>query len=129
MSQNVISIDGTYYNARIPEGGLKRTFQVLDDDSTTRVRSGAMHRSIIGTFYNYKVDFDCSDMDETAYDNMYQVLSAPVNSHTIIVPYGQSTLTFEAYVTTGEDTLSLKDSSNHWKGLSVQFIAMSPQRT
>ena len=127
--QNVISIDGVYYNARIPEDGLKRTFQVLDDESTTRVRSGAMHRSIIGTFYNYTVTFDCSDMDETAYDAMYEVLSAPVNSHTIIVPYGQSTLTFDAYVTTGEDVLALKGASNHWKGLSVQFIAMQPKRT
>ena len=129
MAQNVISIDGTYYNARIPEGGLKRSFQVLDDDSTTRVRSGAMHRSIIGTFYNYSVTFDCSDMDDTAYDNMYEVLSAPVNSHTIIVPYGQSTLTFDAYVTAGEDTLVIKGTKNRWKGLSVQFIAMQPKRT
>lgn len=127
--QNVISIDGTYYNARIPEDGIKRTFQVLDDDTTTRVASGAMHRSIIGTYYNYTVQFDCSDMDAAAYDQMYQVLSAPVNSHTIVVPYGQSTLTFSAYVTTGEDVLALKESVNHWKGLSVQFIAMSPQRT
>ena len=130
MAQNLVKIDNTYYDVRIPEDGIKRNFQVLDDNSTTRVADGSMHRSIIGTYYNYTITFDCSDLSDTQYDSMYEVLSAPVNSHEITVPYGQSTLTFNAYVTAGEDTLEISTGTrNRWKGLSVQFIAMAPKRT
>ena len=52
------------------------------------------------------------------------------DSHTIKVPYAQTTLTFEAYVTQGSDELdAMMDSQNRWGELSFNFIAMSPQRT
>ena len=49
-------------------------------------------------------------------------------------PYGQETLEFEAYVTNGKDKLKKekdKDGNdiNKWSGLSIDFIAMGPQRT
>lgn len=48
----------------------------------------------------------------------------------ITVPYGQETLTFQAYITSGSDTLrKVRGNKNDWTGLSVDFIAISPQRT
>ena len=65
-----------------------------------------------------------------SYDSLYEVLSAPVDSHMAILPYGQGMSTFEMYVTTGQDTLARKNASEtYWTGLSVKFVAMAPQRT
>lgn len=132
--QNVICIDSVYYNVRIPEKGIKRKFTVLDDESSGRIQTGGMHRSIIGTFYNYTIVFDTSELSRSEYDQLYETLSAPVDSHVITVPYGQSTLTFDAYVTEGEDVIEKikrgdNSNENDWTGLSVQFIAMEPQRS
>lgn len=132
--QNIVSIDGTFFNVRIPEKGIKRKFTILDDESAGRIQSGGMHRSIIGTFYNYTVLFDTSSLSREEYDLLYDTLSAPVDSHIIIVPYGQGTLTYEAYVTEGEDVIEKikqvgTDNEIDWTGLSVQFIAMEPQRS
>ena len=64
------------------------------------------------------------------YDALYQVLSAPQDSHSVVLPYGQGTLSFRAYVTAGQDNLiRKKPGESYWTGLSVQFIAMAPQRT
>ena len=127
MSQNAFSIDGTYYDVIIPEGGIERSFQILDDDTAGRVLSGAMQRSIIGTYYNYKIELDTSRMDKTSYDAMYAVLSAPEDYHVLVVPFGQTTLTFDAYITSGTDRIQrITTSGNNWTGLTLNFIAIEP---
>ena len=40
-------------------------------------------------------------------------------------------MTFKAYVTQGEDDLAIRNNKNYWglgDGLSINFIAMEPQR-
>ena len=123
-------MDGKAYNFRVPSGGLKRSFQVLDGDNAGRVLAGDMDRDVIGTFYNYEVTITPVSTDLNEYDAFYEEISAPVDFHLMTFPYGQSTLTFQAYVTAGADTIiKTGDGATHWRGLSVQFIAKSPQRT
>ena len=134
MAQDAFSIDGTYYDVIIPENGIERSFQVLDDDTAGRVLSGAMQRSIIGTYYNYKIKLDTSRMNRSEYDSMYEVITAPEESHELVVPFGQTTLTFDAYITSGSDTLQRMKKvngsyQNTWQGLELNFIALEPQVT
>ena len=127
--QNIFSIDGRYFNIRIPEEGIKRSFSVADSDKAGRVLTGRMQRDIIGTFYNYSISIDTNNLSKTEYDEFYEIISAPVDYHIIKVPYAQSTLEFEAYVTEGEDTLKISNKNgNKWDGLSLNFIAMEPKR-
>ena len=129
--QNLVAIDGIYYDLIIPEDGIKRSFSVLDDEDSGRVKSGKMWRSIIGTYYNYTILFDTSRLNQDAYTQLDQTISAPVASHILTVPYNQELLTFEAYITGGEDTLrsSTEARGNDWHGLSLQFVATEPERT
>lgn len=121
-------VDGIAYPG-IHVTRLRRSFSVLDGENAGRVMTLDMVRDVGGTFYNYSmtVDPDCGDRAE--YDAFYEVISAPVDSHIIEVPYAQGTLVFKAYVTNGEDELlGAYEGYNIWKDLSVNFIAMSPQR-
>ena len=122
-------LDGVSYNVTVPAGGLKRSFKVLDGKNAGRVLSGDMERDVIGTFYNYELQIVAHGTDLTEYDALYEVLSAPVNFHTVSFPYGQQMLTFRAYVTEGQDSISrIAGGKNYWRGLTVQFIAKSPQK-
>lgn len=86
-------------------------------------------RDIIGTYYNYSIQIETSRLDVDAYDRLYEVLTAPVNSHILVVPYGQTTLRFNAYVSNAEDSIrTIDNGKNFWGGLSINFIAMEPQR-
>jgi len=125
----VFSVDGIRYNVTVPAGGIKRSASVLDGDNAGRVKSGLMIRDIIGTYYNYTVQIETSRLDVEAYDRLYEVLTAPVNSHLLVIPYGQTTLRFYAYVTNAEDSIrTIDNGKNFWGGLSINFIAMEPQR-
>lgn len=122
-------VDGVQYNVFVPSGGIKRSGQVLDGGNAGRTKTGAMIRDIIGTFYNYTIAIETQQAGAAEYDKLYEVLTSPTNQHTIEVPYAQSTLVFNAYVTSAEDTLEMiVDGTNRWTGLSVTFIAMKPQR-
>lgn len=126
---DIVTIDGKGFNVLIPENGITRSFEIADSENAGRLRSGAMLRDIIGTYYNYTIVFDTNQLSESEYDELYEVVSAPVDSHTIVVPYGQTILTFEAYVTSGQDVLKKIGKSKRWTGLSLNFIAMKPQKT
>ena len=129
-TQNLVSIDGRYYNIFIPQGGIQRSFSIADTDNAGRNVQGEMIRDIVGTYYNYTVAFNTKYLNYEEYDDLFETLSAPVDYHTITAPYGQQTLTFTAYVTNGADALTRVDSQGNrlWGGLSINFIAMSPAR-
>lgn len=124
----VFSLDGVEYPG-ILVVSLKRGFQVADGENVGRTLDGGMARDLIGTYYNYSLELDSSEASLEEYDALYEVLSAPEDSHALVVPYAQETMLFDAYVTNGEDELvSMESSRNKWEGLSINFIAMAPQR-
>lgn len=130
MNRAPFTVDGVAYDVTVPMDGLKRSFEVLDGKNAGRLLSGRMVRDIIGTYYNYELQIETQDTGKEAYDALYQALSAPVDAHTVTFPYGQETLTFRAYVSSGSDTLrQVYRDKNYWHGLSVKFIAEAPQRT
>lgn len=132
MLQNVFGIDGRYFDVRIPEEGIKRSFSVADGDKAGRVITGLMVRDIIGTFYNYTISLDTSRLNPKEYDELYEIISAPEDYHDVTLPYGQTSKTFRMYITGGEDTLvttgQASDGVSVWKGMSISVIMMEPLR-
>lgn len=122
-------IDGRAFRVFVPAEGIQRQGRVLDRDAAGRTTDGTMKRDIVGTYYNYVIQIDAQDLDVSEYDELYEILSAPVNSHTLEVPYGQGTLVFDAYVSNVDDNLKLaRNGINLWGDLSVTFTAMAPAR-
>lgn len=126
-------LDGIEYDVdvgiRIDE--LERSFEKLSTDKSGRVMSGKMYINLIGTFYNYKMTvrrgLNCS-LEE--YEKFFEHLSAPVPFNVLTVPYGQTTMTFEAYITKGSQKLIRATKNEHyWGPVTLSFIAREPQRT
>ncbi len=127
MPQQIFSVDGKYYDVCILS--LKRTGSVLDGENAGRLKNGKMVRDIIGTYYNYALQIDAEDLNPEEYDELFEIMSSPEDSHTVVMPFGQDTLTFEAYISEVSDELELaRPNENKWSNLSVNFIAMSPKR-
>lgn len=130
MSKITFRIDNLTFTKDSPVRvmSLKRTFSILDTKNSGRtVADGRMHRDIIGTYYNYELRLDIRD--DEIYDTLYELLSSPTDYHTITVPYGQSEITFDAYITGGEDTLErMFDNRNQWSGLTLKFVRMNARR-
>ena len=123
------TVDGVQYNVLVPRDGLKRSGQILDGDNAGRLQNGRMERDIIGTYYNYSLQIDTRGLSVADYDALYEVLTSPVNYHVVVMPYGQGTISFDAYVSGVEDNLIMSSGSrNTWGGMTVDFVAMAPKR-
>ncbi len=125
----MFKIDGIEFTKAVVDKP-KRSFQILDGENAGRqILTAKMERDVLGTFYNYSMNIDSRFMSKEEYDALYELLSSPVDSHMIEVPYAQGTLVFEAYVTNGTDELTgIRNDANEWANLSINFIAMEPQR-
>lgn len=126
----VFTIDGV--DLRLWVTGLKRSFAVTDSEHSGRVLNNEMYRDVIGTFYNYTLTVEPDTNYRADYDTFYGIITAPTDFHTVVFPYGQETLEFKAYVTSGDDEnkpiMESGKQVNRWSGLSIQFIAKAPQR-
>ena len=127
MIRQVVTIDGTPFDVGVEY--IKRHARIPDGPNAGEAKRGDWIRDVYGTFYDYILAFDTSSgLSREDYDTMYGILTAPVEFHTLVVPYGQSTLSFEAGITGAEDNVILMDDGTVWGNLSITFRAKSPQR-
>ena len=127
MIRQVVTIDGASFDVGVEY--IKRQARIEDGPNAGNSKRGDWIRDVYGTFYDYILAFDTSaGLTRADYDTLYNVITAPVEFHTLVVPYGQSTLSFEAGITGAEDNVILMDDGTVWGNLSITFRAKSPQR-
>ena len=127
MIRQVVTIDGTSFDVGVSY--IKRKARIEDGPNAGESKRGDWIRDVYGTFYDYILAFDTSaGLTREDYDKLYDILTSPVEFHTLVVPYGQSTLTFYAGITGAEDNVILMDDGTVWGNLSITFRAKAPQR-
>jgi len=126
----MLTYNGRTYNVHYTKP--KRSFAKLSTDQSGRVQSGEMYIDLIGTYVNYSMTVSMKDGDVAEFDRFFEDISAPVAFATLTLPYNQSTITFEAYVTQGDQDLirakGTHSDNNIWGPLTVNFIARRPLR-
>ncbi len=125
-----ITMDGIHYDVRVRYDTMDREFRLVEGTNAGDMLSGRHERDLVGTYYDYTLYVEPNPQNRAAYDAFYQAITAPQASHTITMPYGQETVTFEAMVSEGTDRYKGSiGGANWWAGLSVTFAAIKPQRT
>lgn len=125
--QNLVSISGRYFDVAI--SSVKRAHEITDGENAGRTMPPRvlMIRDIIGTFIPYTISFGTKRLSPGEYDALVAALVQPVDSISITAPYGQSSITFDAYVTKVEDELlSNLHGVRRWGNLTVTFTPMEP---
>lgn len=126
---NGILMDGTTYKVRVVYNSLVRRFELRSGENEDYMISGRHERDLLGTGYAYQLAVEPDPAHPEDYDAFYHAISEPVPSHKITMPYGQSTLEFDAEILGGEDRLLGKLAGvNRWTGLVVDFQPLSLQR-
>jgi len=126
VEKGIFTIDGV--DLRLWVTGIKRSFAVTDSEHSGRLQNYEMYRDVIGTFYNYTLTVEPDPDHRADYNTFYDIITAPTAFHTVVFPYGQETLEFAAYVSSGDDEYDSVTQIDRWSGLSIQFIAKEPQR-
>ena len=127
MIRQVVTKDGASIDVGVTR--IRRKARIPDGPNAGDAKRGDWIRDVYGTFYDYILTFDTSaGLSREDYDTLYSILTAPVEFHSLVVPYGQSTLSFTAGITGAEDNVILMDDGTVWGNLSITFKAKRPQR-
>lgn len=122
----ILTLDGRNYCVGVKS--IQRSAVLKEGRNSGTALSGAVIRDLVGTFYHYTIELDMRLLSPSAYDEFYETVTAPVEYHTLSVPYGQGSITYKAYVTGAEDVCRLPARVRIWGGLKLKFMAMEPQR-
>lgn len=122
-----IQIDDDEY--RVPlMSPMDRKGDILDL-TATRKEDGTLHREVIGTYYNYTLNF-INNGDTAEYERLWWKLTEPVASHKIQLPYQPDSAVFYGYFGSCKDNVTLITADGiRAKGLSCNLVASSPSRT
>ena len=124
-----ITVDGVYYDVNVAPQSLARAFALVEGNAGGTVLTGRTIRDILGTKYDFSLQFEPNPHAPNDYDALYEVLTAPVQSHVVELPYGQGSIEFEAAVISGTDSyLGPRNGIEYWAHLDVNFAAVQPQR-
>lgn len=129
MTAETITVDGKEYKVFVIYPSRMRRFAIMEGANTGTALSSRKIRDILGTAYSYSMSIKPDPKAPDDYDAFYEAISAPVECHRVIMPFGQETLEFDAAVYSGEDTdMGVAGSTRRWDGLQITFEAMEPQR-
>lgn len=158
MAKMGIRMDGVTYRVAITFPSLTRAFSFIEGVNKGVSLNGRTILDTIGTAYSYTMNVEALDVAprykyiprgstelltsdgkllytapdyDNDYDDFFWAISDPQKrQHTITMPFGQSTITFGAYVTGGSDIFqNTKSTGRKWGGMTVNFIPIAPQRT
>ena len=126
---NYCKINGIAFDVTVSISDIEESFNVLDGDNAGRVLTGRMVRDIIGTYIGHKITFfnGKSSADFDALWN-YLIAHSVDDSVQLEAADGQSSISYEAYYTSGTRTLrSAADGINQWDEIEINFVPMDAQ--
>lgn len=124
-----ITLDGRLYRVRVVYNTMERHFALQSGVNESTMLSGRHERDLLGTSYSYQMAIEPDPIRPGDYDAFYEAVSAPADSHTVTMPYGQGQITFDAEIQDGSDTSAgMVAGVRRWHGLKLTFSPISPQR-
>ena len=123
---SLFEINGTPYS--VGTINITRTATINRTENGITL-DGRKHNTPKGTYYDYEVTIATRGMDVSEYDSLYEALTAPVEYINLTLPYGQTSINFDAKINVSNDSIKYNSSTiRKWSELKFTCEAMEPQR-
>lgn len=124
-----ITMDGKTYRVRIIYTSVGENARLVEGPNAGDMLSGRRERDLVGTYYDHTLSVEPDPSYPQDYDQFYQDITAPVPSHSITMPHGQGTVTYDAMVSSARHVANgVIAGVRRWKGLEVSFEGIRPAR-
>jgi hypothetical protein len=122
----MIQIDGSDWP--IP-CSVERAANVTPSEISGLMLDRTYFNDVIGTFMEYDIQLAVPTTMQADYSALYEVLTAPVDGHSFVFPYGQTTIEVTARVSNVKDTLVYVTSAKqYWRGVRFTATANHPSK-
>lgn len=125
-----ITMDNRTYRVGVVYNTIGRSFRIQEGANAGEMLSGRYELDSHGTYYDYQMDVEPNPQFPGDYDEFFEAISDPNGIHTVVMPYGQSTITLQVKVISGGDTSRGRLAGvRRWTGLRVVLQSIQPSRT
>lgn len=129
MNAESIIVDGVEYQVYIVFPSRELSFEIKEGSNTGMSLAFREIRDIGGTAYSYIMQAQPRPGHQADFDALFWALSAPVDSHRVIMPFGQGTLEFDAVVRSGRILdYGVSAGIRKWTGMEISVTPIEPQR-
>lgn len=125
-----IKLNGVEFDADVAISSYNRNFHVLDGENADRVMTGRMVRDIIGTYLGNKIKVFRRGNNYEGLDMFWDYLVEHSVDDSVMLEAadGQTTISYEAYYTSGsQDLEKVENGVNYWGEIEINFIPMEAQ--
>ena len=122
-----IQMDGRVYRVLARFDSLDENAVLREGRNAGDMLSGDHERDLDGTYLSHALDIDPDPRYPGDYDAFYDAIISPVPSHSIVMPHGQGTVTYDAMVSeAGHRSRGALGGVRRWSGLRVEFSSIRP---
>ncbi len=128
--KNILVIDGVDYSEKVIVDEITENFILSTGIGTLKLLSDRKKHDVTGTEYSHTLLIRRNPMtDPQEWDDFCELISSPVEYHTVELEHNQGTLIYEAHVTSGGRTLLRREGNKKiWSDLTLIFEPAEPQR-
>lgn len=129
MTLESLTMDGVTYRVRVVYDSMTMSFSLIEGSNAGTMLSGRRERALVGTEYGHSLTVEPDPKYRTDFDAFVDAISAPVPAHHIELPYGQTTIKYDAMVTGGQVRYRGQLGGQAiWGPMTVQYNPIKPQR-
>ena len=123
----MFTVDGIEWN--IP-CDIERVANVKASEISGMLLDKSYFCDVIGTFLQYDVNIAANPRDMDAYVELFEILTQPVDGHSFVLPYNNSTVEITGRVVSINDVyVRMPNGGVYWKGTSFSIISNAPTKT
>jgi len=123
----MFTVDGVQWS--IP-CDIKRVSEVRPSDISGMLLDKSYFNDVLGTYMQYEITLIPDPGSMADYYALYELLNSPVDGHTFVLPYNDSTVTLAARVSQVSDVyVRMPNGAVYWKGVSFTITANNPTKT
>lgn len=104
---------------------LTRNVSIKSGGNTGTFLSGRQYYDTQKSYLSYNMVLNASTLSPNDYDSLFEILSAPEETHKFEIIYGQTMRVFEGHVSQVSDKCLKKlQDKTLWGNLSIQFTSV-----
>ena len=122
----MLTIDGVEYDVKCE---IRRTAEISASDISGLLLDRSYFNDVLGTYMSYELVFSYPLYNQNRYTTIYDVLSAPVDGHTFMLPYNQGVIEITARVEKVYDEYYRTEGGRvYWRETAFDIIANHPSK-
>ena len=119
-------IDGLAWNVPCQ---IERTAEMRASEISGVLLDKSYFNDVVGTYMKYTISIAVPFTMAKVYEDLYDMITEPVESHSFVIPYGQTTVSITGRVESVSDSYVYMDGSrNYWKGFKFTVISNYPTK-